>query len=128
MIKDVTDLKVYQLSLELLDPVYKLSYLIPTSHQKLRKQLVESTESIAALIAEGYAKKRSEKEFKRFLQMAMGSSDEAITHLRVLIILSNHHNRLKVETCEAILEKYKIVSKQLQSLISKWVTYPSAGD
>ena len=35
MIKDVTDLEIYQLALELLDPVYLLANLLPQDHRKL---------------------------------------------------------------------------------------------
>jgi len=34
MIKDVTDLEVYNLGLELLEPLYKPTYLLPPNHRK----------------------------------------------------------------------------------------------
>jgi len=123
MIVDVTDLIVYRNSLKLLRPVYRLSKLIPKSHFKLRTQFVTSAEAISPLIAEGYGKKKSEKEFKRFLEMAMGSSDETITHLREIKILSEVCRNIKPETCEALIAQYKIISKQLQNLIKNWKTF-----
>jgi len=55
-IYDVTDLEVYRRSLESLKLIYKISYKIPESHQRLRTQIINSAESIPPLIAEGFAK------------------------------------------------------------------------
>ena len=123
MIRDVTDLMVYNNALENLRLLYDLAGQIPDSHRKLRFQLIESGESIAPLIAEGYGKKRSEKEFKRFLEMALGSSDEVITHVRQAKILSQRGTRIDSELCDLLIEKYKVESKQLQQLIKNWQTY-----
>lgn len=123
MIKDVSDLRVYKRALNLLRPIYRLASLIPDSHRKLRFQLIESCESIAPLIAEGYGKKYSEKEFKRFLQMALGSSDEAITHLREIKILAETITVVKQITCDALIDQYKIESKEIHNLFKKWVTF-----
>jgi len=56
-IKDVSDLRVYKLSLEILNKIYFFAYKIP--HLKLRTQLINSSEAIAPLIAEGFAKRRN---------------------------------------------------------------------
>ncbi|PIV09972.1 hypothetical protein COS31_02595 [Candidatus Roizmanbacteria bacterium CG02_land_8_20_14_3_00_36_15] len=122
-IYDVTDLEVYRRSLESLKLIYKISYKIPESHQRLRTQIINSAESIPPLIAEGFAKRSSVKEFKRFLNMAMGSSDETITHSREIVILSETFKRIDNNLYVQIESKYKIISKQLNSLIKKWVSF-----
>ena len=123
MIRDVTDLQVYKNSLEFLPLVYDLASQIPENHRKLRTQLIECGESIPAHIAEGFGKKRSEKEFKRFLEMALGTSDEMITHLHVSKILSQRVKRINQNLCESLIGRYKIESKQLQQLIKNWKKY-----
>lgn len=122
-IYDVTDLKVYNRSLKALKPIYKLAGQIPTTHQRLRKQIINSGEAVPPLIAEGFAKKESSKEFKRFLKMAMGSSDETITHSREAYLLANIVKTIDKDLCVKIGKEYKIISKQLNSLIKKWVDY-----
>jgi len=122
-IYDVTDLEVYRRSLESLKLIYKISYKIPESHQRLRTQIINSAESIPPLIAEGFAKRSSVKEFKRFLNMAVGSSDETITHSREIVILSETFKRIDNNLYVQIESKYKIISKQLNSLIKKWVSF-----
>lgn len=120
MIKDVTDLEVYNLSLELLSPLYKLTNLLPPDHRKLKYQANEAAEKIAPQIAEGFGKKKAPKEFCRFLSMALGSSDEVITHIREIKIVAKNYSRIKIENCDALIEKYKVLSKKLNRLLSSW--------
>lgn len=120
MIKDVTDLQVYQLALELLEVVYKLVNNLPTIHRRLKYQLIEAAEKIAPQIAEGFGKKRSPREFCRFLSMALGSSDEVITHIREVKIVAKNYGRIKIEDCDGLVEKYKILSRKLNKLLSSW--------
>lgn len=123
MIKDVTDLEVYNLALNLLEPLYKLSHLIPTQHRKLKFQVIETAEKIAPQIAEGFGKKRSAKEFCRYLSMSLGSSDEIITHLREVKILSKTYPCLKEEQCDDLIMQYKILSKKLIRLLTSWTKF-----
>ncbi len=66
--------RAYRMSLE----VHRESLKFPPIEQRvLGDQLRRSSKSICANVAEGYGRqKRSKAEFKRFLQMAIGSSDE----------------------------------------------------
>lgn len=120
MIKDVTDLEVYRLALELLEPLYKLTNIIPQDHRKIRYQANEAGEKIAPQIAEGFGKKKSPREFCRFLSMALGSSDEVITHVREMRILAKSFSRISIEECDKLIEQYKILSKRLNKLLSSW--------
>src|SRR3989339_1673835 len=113
MIKDVTDLEIYNLALELLNPVYKLANLIPQDHRKLKYQLIDAAEKIAPIIAEGFGKKKAPREFCRFLSMALGSSDEIITHIRQVKILAKSYHRINVKDCDDLINKYKILSKKM---------------
>ena len=113
--KDVTDLQIYQRALNLLPNVYELASLLPKREFELRSQLCNSAKSISAHIAEGFAKKDSQVEFKRFLYMALGSSDETITHLRQIKLLKFADEKI----CDLLVEEYKIESKQINSLIQK---------
>lgn len=122
-IYDVTDLVVYNRALNNLKLIYILVNQIPDRHERLKKQIINSAESIPPLIAEGFAKRSSEKEFKRFLNMAMGSSDETITHAREIYILSTSIKTINKSLCVKIGNEYKEISKMLNSLIKKWVGF-----
>ncbi|MDO8551780.1 MAG: four helix bundle protein [bacterium] len=116
MIKDVTDLEVYQSSLSLLKELYPFLRKLPKSEYDSVLQCKRAGKSIPALISEGFAKKISTAEFKRFLQMAIGSSDEIISHLRTIEIAVP---RLTQEA-QNLAEKYKSLSKRLNKLHQNW--------
>ena len=113
--QDVTQLQIYKRALELLPLVYEVASSLPKSEFELKSQLCDAAKSISAHIAEGYAKKNSQAEFKRFLYMALGSSDETITHLRQINILKFDVKNL----CDELMERYKVESKQINALIQK---------
>ncbi len=120
MIKDVTDLEIYRLSLENLEPLYRLTNLIPPDHRKIRYQANEAGEKIPPQIAEGFGKKKSPREFCRFLSMALGSSDEVITHIREIKILAKSYHRINVKDCDDLIGRYKILSMKINKLSSSW--------
>ena len=121
MIRDVEDLEVYRRAMKLLKPIYKLARLLPKEEFRLKDQLTGSAKSIPPLITEGFAKRSSEREFKRFLRMALGPSDEVITHLREIKLIE--FEGVKAETCDALVKHYKIVSKQINKLITNWKNF-----
>lgn len=116
MIKDVSDLNVYKESLILLPGIYDLTKKLAKSEYDLTLQVRRASKSIASNIAEGFAKRSSEKEFKRFLKIALGSSDEVITHLRMISIVSPYH----ASEANHLSEKYKVLSKRINTLCIKW--------
>lgn len=124
-IYDVTQLRVYQRTLKLYPFVIKLALLIPETYRKQRTQLLNSGGAIAPLIAEGFAKKRNEVEAKRYWEMAMAESDETVTHLRQIKFLTVYLKKIKPETCDALIERYKIVSRELSNLIKNWNKFPA---
>jgi four helix bundle protein len=108
-IKQVQDLRIYSLAMELLPGVYELRI----RDRDLRSQLTRAARSISANIHEGYARKDSTQEFKRFLRIALGSSDEVQTHLEQTRILFN------LDT-DNLQDQYKQLSKQIQKTIQIW--------
>lgn len=120
-VKTFKDLRVYQLSLSLLNRIYPISYLIP--HLKFRTQIINSSEAIPPLIAEGFAKKRNPVECSRFYEMAMGESDETVAHLTKAIILSRRFRKINSVECKKLIEEYTLLSKQLNRLSQIWRSY-----
>ncbi|KKQ94542.1 MAG: 23S rRNA gene intervening protein [Candidatus Woesebacteria bacterium GW2011_GWB1_39_10b] len=116
MIRDVTDLEVYRLSLKLLKKLYLFLRKVPRSEYDTVRQCKRAGKGIPAHIAEGFAKRSSEAEFKRYLKIAIGTSDEIISHLRTVAIAVP---RLAQEAKE-LAEEYKILSKRLNRLHTIW--------
>lgn len=118
MISSVSELLIYRSSLNLLQKLYELTYKLPKSEKDTIIQIKRSAKSITANIAEGFSKHKSPREFKRFLQIAMGSSDETVTHLRTLYITAKY---FRPKITELGIE-YVRLSKQINKLHSSWVS------
>ena len=115
-IKDVSDLKVYNDSLNLLPKLYKFLAKVPISERDTVFQTKRAGKSIPAQITEGFAKRRSIPEFKRYLLISLGSSDEVVTHLKVISIIQP---TLQKEALE-IANEYRDISRSINSLHKKW--------
>lgn len=113
-----SDLRVYKISLELLDKLYDLAYLVP--HITIRTQLIKSGEAITPLIGEGFSRQRNPADAARFYEMAMTESDEVCIHLQKAIILSKRFNKIPKTDCESLIIKYTELSKQLNNLRLTW--------
>ena len=76
------ELKVYERSYKAAKAVYEMTAGFPTEERYgITNQLKRASLSIPLNIAEGYAKRESQEEFKRFLMMALGSSNEVLVLL-----------------------------------------------
>lgn len=116
MIRDVTELEVYRVSLGLLPKVGALLRKMRKGDYMTKDQLERAAKSIPANIAEGFAKRSSAKEFKRFLSIAMGSSDEVVTHLRIVYL---EYVELRADLSE-LAKEYKVLSRRINSLRKNW--------
>ena len=116
MIKDVTDLVVYQESLRLLEKLYQFLIKIPHTEYDTVLQCKRCSKSIPANISEGFAKRHYQKEVKRFLLIALGSSDELVSHLRMIGIVAPN---LNTEASE-LADEYKLLSKRINNLHKNW--------
>ncbi len=77
MIKAVTYLEVFKLSYQFAMDIFAISREFPKEERySLTDQVVRSSRSIAANIAEGWGKRIYENEFNRHLVYSMGSLEE----------------------------------------------------
>ncbi|MBI5192671.1 MAG: four helix bundle protein [Nitrospirae bacterium] len=85
----------------------------------LSSQIRNSSRSIPANIAEGWAKRIYENIFKRHLVDAIGSTCETIVWLDFALDCKyiDNNNHLKLS------ENYKEVGKMLNGLLENWQTY-----
>ena len=114
MQKGYKDLKVYERSYKAALAVYKVTETFPeTEKYGITNQIRRASLSIPLNIAEGFAKRESQQEFKRFLLMAIGSSNE----VSVLINFAKDLKMLTVEQYEAARAEYEEIGKMLRGLI-----------
>ncbi|ABY91365.1 S23 ribosomal protein [Thermoanaerobacter pseudethanolicus ATCC 33223] len=117
MIKTYKDLRIYQQSYKLSIEIHKLTQNYPGYERyELGSQLRRAATSIPLNIAEGYGKKESEADFKRYLKIALGSSNE----IEVLLDLSYDLGYIDKTLHNELIEEYTALRKQIYTMIKKW--------
>src|ERR1700758_5146971 len=111
------DLEVFQRAYRLSLEIHHQSLKLPRIEQRvLADQLRRASKSICANVAEGYGRqKRTKAEFKRFLQMAIGSSDE----MRVWVRYAFDLGYIDEIVWKRWRDQYQTITRMLQSLMSK---------
>lgn len=123
MIQGFKDLKVYQESYELALIINRAILRLPNSEKyDLVDQMRRASKSVPANTAEGYAKRLSEKEFRKYLLSAIGSCNEMVVH----ISFAKDLGFWKPEFCEDLLKRYDILGKQFTRLLQNWKAYPTS--
>ena len=76
------DLIIFQKSYQLALEIYKMTLKFPKETQfDLTDQMRRASKSIPTNIAEGFGRRKSQKEFARFIRVSIGSKDEMLVHL-----------------------------------------------
>ena len=106
--------KAYSLSLL----IHKVSLTFSKIEQyALWDQMRRASKSVCANIAEGFAKQRvSSPEFRRFLVMAIASSDE----MKVWLMYGRDLSYLSVQQVDEWKGECSIIARMLHGLSEKW--------
>ena len=108
------ELKIYKRSYKAAKAVYEMTENFPKEERYgITNQLKRASLSIPLNIAEGYAKRESQEEFKRFLMMALGSSNEVL----VLLDFSKDVGYISKETHSKAFAEYEEIASMLNSFI-----------
>ena len=119
-IKNVKDLKVYQLAYRLALKTFEITKKFPKEETySLTTQIRKSSRSVAANIREGYAKRKYEQVFIRHLNDALGLSEETRGWLDFSLdfgyISNKEHKHLD--------DQYDQVNAMLYSLMNNWQNF-----
>jgi four helix bundle protein len=108
------DMEVFQRAYRLSLDIHRWSLELPQLEQRvLGDQMRRASKSICANVAEGYGRQtQSKAEFKRFLQMAIGSSDE----MRVWTRYAFDLGYLDERAWRQWRDEYQVVTRMLQKL------------
>src|SRR5437868_860565 len=111
------DLEVFQRAYRMSLEIHRESLKLPLVEQRvLGDQVWRASKSICANVAEGYGRqKRSKAEFKRFLSMAIGSSDE----MRVWVRYALDLGYIDEPTWQRWRDEFQIISRMLKALSAK---------
>ncbi len=113
--RNFRELEVWQKGMNIATGVYRVAALLPADEKfGLKAQLQRAAVSIPSNIAEGCSRD-SEREFKRFLEIAIGSAYELETQLTI----SLHLNLIPKGILDPILSTVAQEQKMLNSFISK---------
>ncbi len=104
------DLDVWKNGMRLAESVYVA--LEASRDFGLKDQMCRAAVSIPSNIAEGH-ERGSNKDFVRFLHIALGSVAELRTQLYLAVTL----NKIEAETGKSLIEDTKTISRQLVGLI-----------
>lgn len=121
-IKSYRDLDVYQNS-------YKASILVitkiilnlpKTERFDLADQMSRASKAVPRLIAEGYAKKHQNKGFQKYLDDAMGESNEMVVCLSHCRDLYSKYFDDDIILLEDLIDLYDKIGRQLYKLSMVW--------
>ena len=116
-IRTYHDLEVYRESYSAALAVSRLAKGFPRLEQvELARQLRRAARSVPANIVEGWAKRASTPEFKRYLQVAIGSCDE----VRMWLDLSRDEEYISEAECKQLKDRFNRIGAMLQSLWKQW--------
>jgi four helix bundle protein len=106
--------RAYRVSLE----VHRISLQFPKIEQYgLADQLRRASKSICANLAEGFGKQsRSPAEFKRFIQISIGSADEMRVWIRYCLDLGY----IEQAQWQTWRDEYQEIARMLQGLSNSW--------
>lgn len=113
--RNFKEYEIWKLGMEIVKEVYLVTEFLPdTEKYGLKSQMQRAAVSIPSNIAEGCSR-NSELEFKRFLEIAMGSSFELETQL----LLSEQLGFVKSDVLGNCINMISRFQKQTNSLINK---------
>ena len=110
------DFPVYQEAKKFYKGIIFLTKELPREYWELGDQIRRSALSVCLNIAEGSAK-RSDKDFKRYLENSLGSINETVAGLDIMLSESLIRN----DIFEKYLNKAEIIAKQLGGFSKKLV-------
>ena len=111
------DLRIYKRSYDAALEIHRITLKFPGfERSELGSQLRRAATSIPINIAEGYGRKRSPDDFKRFLVIALGSCDE----VSVLLDFIHDLKYLSDDLHAKWKQEYTEIGKGINKLIQVW--------
>lgn len=110
--RNFREYEVWKNAIQLVNVIYEISALNPINEKYgITSQINRAAISIPSNIAEG-ASRSSEKDFKRFIEISLGSAFE----LETLLEISKNRKFIDQENYVNVLDKLESIQKQLNAL------------
>ena len=115
--KNYKELIIWQKSIEIVKKIYQLTKQFPSEEKYgLISQITRAAISISANVAEG-SSRNSDKDYSRFLQIALGSAFEVQTYL----IIAKEMQLAKIKDIQEIEILIEEEIKMIHSFIKKLI-------
>jgi four helix bundle protein len=119
-IKTYKDLNVFKESYRLALDVSRSTKGLPAHEQfEIGRQLRRAARSVPANIVEGWAKRSSPSEFKRYLQISIGSCDEC----KFWLDLTRDEGYLSEKDADTLSNRFALLGAMLKSLWKTWKSF-----
>jgi len=120
VIRSFRDLEVYQRLYKTMLVVLKeiVPKLPEEEKYDLKDQLRRCCKASSAIVAEGFAKRYQPRNWKKYLEDAMGECNEMIHHLSVCMDVYGKYINIKL--CQDLIETYDLANRQLYRLHEVW--------
>lgn len=116
-IRTYRDLDVFRESYAAALDISKLTKSFPGFEQfELARQLRRAARSVPANLVEGWAKRNSPAEFRRYLQVAIGSCDE----VKLWLEMSKDEGYISNEVLQSFADRLNRIGAMLASLWRHW--------
>lgn len=120
MIKSIKDLEIYVEAYQLAIEIFQISKSFPSEEKySLTDQIRRSSRSVAINIREGFAKRKYENLFIKYLVDSIGSSEET----RGWLDFSKNFNYIEIKVFENLDNRYDKLNAKIFKLISNWKTF-----
>jgi four helix bundle protein len=115
------DLEVYQMSYEA--AIIVIKQIIPKLPREekydLADQLRRSAKAVPRLIAEGYSRRHQPKGFQKYLDDALGESNETIVSLSQVRDIYG----VEKDLCSEMIDEYELISRKTYRLALVWDSF-----
>ena len=118
VVRSFEDLEVYRRAYKAALEIHKASLNFPKIEQyALADQIRRASKSVCANVAEGFARQRSSSaDFRRFVVMALGSSDE----MKVWLSFCFDLGYMTVEDVKRLKGEYSEIARMFHGLMNSW--------
>ena len=119
-IRTYKDLEIYQEAYNLAMEIFEITRTFPTEEKySLTNQILRSSRSVAANIAEGWSKRRYEDVFKRHLNDSLGSNAET----QVWLDFAKDCGYINQQQYKKLYDRYENLGGKIHKLMNNWQTF-----
>lgn len=120
MIRSFQDLEVYKEGMGLAEEIEKIVRKWPPYEKfQLTDQSRRASRAVPALVAEGWSKRRTVRSFRKYMNDAVGESNEMMSHLE----LARRFGYISQEKAKRLIERYDQLAAKLHRLKNNWQNY-----